>query len=217
MSNATPLSYQEPCDARVWGCHTQAMTRWRRADPVGIAGWITSIFLVIGAAFVVFATVGFVRGGTWLVNPVLGMLGFYGFMVLWLGFAWRLNRTGIYISDQALRITHPWRTRILPWTEVAKIHSQPAMLAGWATARHAIWIRLRDGSQIETPIQCRPTASFGSGPLKNIGPVLSRTNYDASLQALREAQKRATGRSGSAGAHWRPGVRRQGSDGDPSV
>jgi len=166
------------------------MARWRRVDPPGIAAVITSILLVIGAALTVVFTVRIARGGAWEGNPLVGFLGVYGFMALWLGLVWRLNRTGIYVSEKALRINHPWKTRIIPWAEVAKIYSDSAVLLGGATFRPAIWIRLRDGTQIETAIQCRTRGTRG-GPRKRIGPVLSRTDYDGALEVLREARTRA--------------------------
>ncbi|HZM75228.1 MAG TPA: hypothetical protein VFC19_05850 [Candidatus Limnocylindrales bacterium] len=168
------------------------MAHWRRADPVGMTTLITGVFFAIGAAFVVLVTVAFVLGVKWHVNPLLGAAGFYGFMALWLGFVWRMNRTGAYVSDQAIRLVRLLRTRKLPWTQVAEVYSAPAMLGTRATSRNAIWVRLRDGSRIETPIQCR-AGRLGISMHANIGRLLSPTRFDATLQVLREAHRRAAG------------------------
>ncbi|HEX6684685.1 MAG TPA: hypothetical protein VF062_17910 [Candidatus Limnocylindrales bacterium] len=150
------------------------------------------MFVVIGVGLTTVMTLRFVTGsGNWVVNPVLGILAFYGFLSLWTGFAWRMYRTGIYVSDKAVRIVHPWRNRVVAWSDVAQISSQPAMLGGWATVRVAIFLRLTNGTKVETPVQ-RHASRFAGGLRKNIGPVLSQADFDATLSLLRATRERAS-------------------------
>lgn len=150
------------------------------------------VMVIIGLGFTAVITFALVAGtGHWVVNPVLGILSVYGFMALWTGFAWRMYRTGVYVSDQAVRIIYPWRNRIVAWSDVAEITSQPAMLGSWTTARDAIFLKLIDGETVETPVQ-RKTSMFAGGARKNIGPVLGGADFDATLSFLRDMRSDAT-------------------------
>jgi hypothetical protein len=173
--------------------HTRRMATWRRVHPLGPSS-IALGFVIIGLGVTTLMTFRFVAdGGRWQVNSVLGTLMLYGFMFLWTGLAWRLYRTGIYISGQAVRIVHPWRNQVIAWSDVKQISSQPAMFGGLATARVAIFLKLTNGKKIETPIQRKASLST-PGVRKNIGPVLSPADFDATLSLLRAAHNRATPR-----------------------
>ncbi|WP_027341440.1 hypothetical protein [Hamadaea tsunoensis] len=149
------------------------------------------VFAIIGLGFAALVTLGLLAGaGEWEVNPVVGSLSIYGFLTLWTGFAWRMHRTGIYVSDTAVRLIYPWRNRVIPWSDVVNIASRPAMLGTWATARNAIYLDLANGDRVETPVQ-RGTARFIRGVRKNIGPVLGQVEFDATVTFLREMREYA--------------------------
>ncbi|HEX6683393.1 MAG TPA: hypothetical protein VF062_11385 [Candidatus Limnocylindrales bacterium] len=164
------------------------MATWRRVDPVGFPRVITGAMLVIGVTFALVTTPGVALSGEWL-----GAAVFFGFLTLWLGFAWRMHRTGVYVNHEALRLVHILRTRTLPWAEVAEIYSATAMLGARPTSRNAIWVRLRDGSRIESPVQCRADW-LGISMHGNAGRVLSPAGFDETLIELQDAHRRAIGR-----------------------
>ncbi|MCP2323402.1 hypothetical protein HDA40_001909 [Hamadaea flava] len=167
------------------------MAAWRRAEPVGISTVMALVFVIIGLGLAAVITIATVAGtGHWVVNPIVGILGIYGFLTLWTGLAWRLYRTGLYVSDEAVRVVYPWRNRVVAWNDIADITSEPAMLGGWATARNAIYLNLANGDRLETPVQ-RQTGRFTGGIRKNIGPVLGQADFDATLLFLREMRNYA--------------------------
>jgi hypothetical protein len=119
--------------------HTVCMAAWRRAESVGISTLMALVFVIVGLGLAAVITIANVAGtGHWVVNPIVGILGIYGFLTLWTGLAWRLYRTGLYVSDKAVRVVYPWRNQIVEWNDVAQITSQPAMIGSWTTARDAI-------------------------------------------------------------------------------
>jgi hypothetical protein len=168
------------------------MATWRRADPPGISTLMALVFVIIGVVITAVITVVLIAGaGHWVVNAVLGIFSIYGFMAMWTGFAWRIYRTGIYVSDQAVLIVYPWRSRIVPWSDVAAVNTRQAMLSSWTTVRDAIFLKLTDGNDVETPVQ-RRTGWFAAGAPSNIGPVLGAADFDATLSFLREMRDQVT-------------------------
>jgi hypothetical protein len=150
------------------------------------------VFVTFGLGFTAVVTLGLLAGvGRWEVNPLVGMASVYGFLALWTGFAWRMYRTGIYVSDQAVRLVYPWRNRMVAWTDIAAVSSQPAMLGSWETTRDAIFLTLADGTLVETPVQLQGKW-FTSGITKNIGPVLGLDDYQATMSFLQSMRAHVT-------------------------
>lgn len=181
------------------------MASWRRAEPFSFATWVALMFVIFGVGFTAVMTLTLVthadeiagalpdrdgqRDIPWILI-VLGILSLWGFMALWTGFAWRMYRTGIYVSAQTVRVVHPWRSRIVAWSDVAEVSSRRAMAFGRATVRDAIVLKLTDGTEIETPVQQR-ARMFAFGPSKDIGPVLTVREFAATLSLLREMHREA--------------------------
>lgn len=86
-------------------------------------------------------------------------------MTVWTGFAWRMYRTGISVSPQAVRVVHPWRSRIIG-SDVA------------------------DGTEVETPVQQR-ARMLAFGHRKDIGSVLTVREFAATLSFLRKMHREA--------------------------
>jgi hypothetical protein len=145
---------------------------------------ITGVLLAGGAAALVAVTVGVAAGGSWRINPLLGVPAGYGVLACWLLVVWRSHRAGVFVSEHGIRIRHLIRTRTIAWPDVAGIDSKPALLLGTATDRTAIWVRLRGGGSVETPVQRSGTGS-GVTVYKMSGQVLNRTAYDKTLHILR--------------------------------
>jgi hypothetical protein len=161
------------------------MKTWRRADPGGGTTAIAFACVIIGVAFTVWITAKLVNGtGRWVVNPIEGILCIYGFLVIWTGLAWRMYRTGVYVSDQGVRIVYLLRRqRIIAWRAVAAVDSRRAMIGDLATVRDAIVLKLIDGTEVETPIQ--RANWLAAGARKNMGPVYESEEFDAILSRLR--------------------------------
>ena len=174
------------------------MAKWRRAEPLGVSAALALGFVVLGLVVVSVITVALVVGVRWEVNPIVGVLGIYGFMTVWTGFAWRLYRTGLYVSDDAVRVVYPWRNRVFAWSDVAAITIRPAMLGTWVTPGDAICLKLATGEEIVTPVQ-RGTAGFRRGAGLNIGPVLGSADFHATLLFLREMRSWAERRDREVG------------------
>lgn len=181
------------------------MPTWRRAEPFSFATWFALMFVIFGVGFTAVTTFlvvtdadeiagalrdsGIQRDIPWIIIG-LGILGIWGFMTLWTGFAWRMYRTGIYVSAQAVRLVYPWRSRIVAWSDVAEVSSRRAMVLGRTTVRDAIVLKLTDGTELETPVQQRARV-LALGHRKNIGPVLTAAEFAATLAFLREMHREA--------------------------
>lgn len=169
------------------------MATWRRAEPLDVASALALGFVVLGLVFTSVITVAIVRGVRWEVDPVLGVLGIYGFMTVWTGLAWRLYRTGLYVSDRAVRVVYPWRNRAFPWSDVTAITIRPAERGNGMTPRDAISLELAGGEEIVTPVQ-RGVAGFRVRTGLNVGPVLGPADFAATLAFLREMRSWAHAR-----------------------
>jgi hypothetical protein len=181
------------------------MATWRRAEPVSVSTGLALGLVITGLVFTSVITIVLVADSVhWYVNPVLGTLGIYGFMFVWTGLAWRLYRTGLYVSDQAIRVMYPWRNRVFRWADVATITSRPAMAGRWTTSRDTICLNLANGDTVETSVR-RGTNGYNAGARRIVGPVLGTADFDATVRFLREMRSYAEAR-GAAGTP--PGLAR---------
>jgi hypothetical protein len=121
-------------------------------------------------------------------QPVLGFVAFFSFFAFVQTFILRTVRAGLVFNDEAVRVRHIFRTRTIPWREIAAFDSRPARLPllDRDTAREAIWISLRDGTALETPVQRSiGLLIFSMKMQKNNGVVLSAEEYGKTLDLLR--------------------------------
>lgn len=160
---------------------------WRRVGPLGVMTIIAGGFLVVWGSIVLAIAVNMVLQ---LPSDPVPTAVVVLFVACWWTFAWRLVRTGLYVSQTGLRLVYPWRTRTLPWSSVVEIASRPAKVLGIETVRDAIWVTTATGQQIETPVQRRaPWRSIGWR--KNTGPVLTAARYERAIDLLRTYQAAA--------------------------
>ncbi len=102
-----------------------------------------------------------------IVEPGLATLAFVAVTALPILFAWRLRRTGIYVSDHGVRLQWPLHSRVVPWQGVYRVTLAPrtfeagltlgdAVTTGWGQS--VITIITPTADRIWTPV-----AEFGRG------------------------------------------------------
>jgi hypothetical protein len=142
------------------------------------------------AAVPVFAAV---IGGSWPALAGVAGLGLLG----WAG--WRGFRAGVYVADDAVRVTSFWprRSRTLPWGQVvaveSRVHPDTAGLVAFADGIHLI---LADGSAVPTPLVRVPadvTRAERQDPARELTttvPLVWRDAraYEIALRRIREWQ-----------------------------
>jgi hypothetical protein len=67
---------------------------------------------------------------------------------LFITVAWRVSMVGVWIGDRGVRVSTVARTRVVPWADLDRVWLAPA--ANYDAL--ALWISLRDGTELETPI-----------------------------------------------------------------
>lgn len=178
-----------------------AVARWKRVTNPTANEVLLMLFFVAGATFTAVISLDlFGSPHHWQGIRYFAYLGIYGFLGLWLTFAWRMTRVGLCASSTALRIRWIQRTRTVLWADIARIEVMGAPLT-----RDTIWLTLKDGQRIETPIQrlsrqqdwVRGTPSALAGPawenpayIKNIGPRLRSRDFDRAVNRLRHQLRR---------------------------
>jgi hypothetical protein len=152
---------------------------WKRITSTTFPQLLAAVLFVVGSAFAICLSAQLVaRGGEWQINPVLGIVLIYGFLGLWLTFAWRMMRIGIYVSDAGVRIRTTLRTRSVSWSDVAAVDLAPATLGAEVDA---VWLRLAGGGHIETPVSRRRKRQ----PLDEVGETLPGDECANVVQLLR--------------------------------
>jgi hypothetical protein len=119
--------------------------KWRRVAPRWVAMLLTGCFAVLGAVFtlviVVSSGTGF-EGGQLLA--ILLILAVTAAMV-------QLYRMDLYVSQQGVRQRTFLRTKTWSWPEIQEFRLKP-MRGLKVLGGYAIWIRLTDGTEVETSV-----------------------------------------------------------------
>jgi hypothetical protein len=119
--------------------------KWRRVAPRWVAMALTGCLAVLGTVFtlviVVDSGTGF-EGGQLLA--ILLILAVTAALV-------QLYRMDLYVSEQGVRQRGFRRTRTWSWPEIQEFRLKP-MKGLRVLGGHAIWIRLADGSEVETSV-----------------------------------------------------------------
>lgn len=168
---------------------------------------VATLFFAGGVVFTAVTSSELFRADRHLqTNPVLAFAAIYGFFGVWLVFFWRKMWVGLYTNPDSLRVRWVQRTRTVPWVEIARVD-----VLGAPQMRDGIWLTLRDGERIETPIHrlCRrqdvtrlqPTGVGGpawesAAHDRDVGPSLPSREFDRVVSELR-AHLTPTGRQGS--------------------
>jgi hypothetical protein len=165
------------------------MRRWKRPHRATVS-MISGVILFGSAVAVMLLTIVGIAIGEYAQEglSILGAVVYFGGFVLVLTFLWRRMRAGLYLSEDAVRVSHVFRTRTIPWEEINTVDSRPARmpLFGGDTSREAIWILMHDGTEVETPIQrSLGLTLFTTQRVKNNGVVLGFNEYGEVLDLLR--------------------------------
>jgi hypothetical protein len=132
--------------------------------------------LFIGAIDIVLVTMRFTTGATG--QPPLAFT--VGFSMLWLTFAWRIQRAGVLINKSAIRIRWLTRTRTIPWSDVRRFL--------WIPRAETIQmvLQLSDGSLTYAPLHQRVRYLVwrrgGDG-----GPILDAADFAVTRKRLEAA------------------------------
>lgn len=98
-----------------------------------------------------------------------------------LGVTARNSMVGVYVGERGLIIREALRTRTFLWEQIEAIEGRPGRVLGGDSGRMSVWLTLRSGDQVETPIQRR-----GDGGLPQRGRTfLTPDEFDEALQELR--------------------------------
>lgn len=101
------------------------------------------------------------------------------------GLAFRAYRVGIYVSRTRVRVRTLFRTRSVPWGEVAEIDSGPYRRIDRPDdprRSDAIFLVLRSGERVRTPVRIL-NPSFGR---KASGPLYERRDVQRFMAQLRD-------------------------------
>ncbi|MEV4351264.1 PH domain-containing protein [Actinoplanes sp. NPDC049596] len=162
------------------------MRRWERAGGRTAREKVAALMFAAGVAL----------GGVALVvaEDHGAVLGFSAGWAVWMTGVWRLYRTGLFVSDEAVRVRWLLKTRTYPWSGIVAVSAAPALVLGEPTSRSAIWLELAEGDSVETPVQCRAEVADGEVFVaKNVGPVHHPGEFDRVLRDLdRRVQAAAT-------------------------
>jgi hypothetical protein len=106
---------------------------------------------------------------------------------------WRHSRVGVVVSDHGVRVRRFFETRTFNWSSVARIDPGPRnySLLGYRSSHPAIWIALKDGGPVETPLT---QAAFLAEPVlpgQMARVYLGERAFNAALQTLRETHSRS--------------------------
>lgn len=117
--------------------------KWRRVAPRWVAMALTASVAALGAVFTltVVSSMGF---GAGQLVAILLALAVTAASV-------QLYRLDLYVSDEGVRQRTFRRVRTLSWSEIHEFRLKP-MKGLKVLAGHAIWIRLTDGTEIETSV-----------------------------------------------------------------
>lgn len=115
--------------------------------------------------FILLSTVPFrdpSRLSSWIVGFLLA--AFFSTM------AWRFVLVGVWIGDRGIKVNMVLRTRVVPWPEFDRVWLAPA--TGYNAL--ALWISVRDGRDIETPVWREGTRVVHRNRTKLQQPEISR-------------------------------------------
>jgi hypothetical protein len=181
----------------LWGMFT-----WRRVGGTPTTVVASVVFTVAGAvatlglAYVLITSDGPITSWSGVILAEL-------FLVCWTAFAYRLGRVGVFVSLAGVRNRSMWRTQTLAWPDIRRFETQPVSRGGSATRMlrlHAVWILLKNGSELRTSLMYRDRAALrtvsGSGLARfmdNIAGeraslVVSERRCQQALRDLRAAQ-----------------------------
>jgi hypothetical protein len=126
--------------------------KWRRVAPRWVAMVLTAGIAVLGVVFTLAIVTEVVKsmadgGPGFQAGQLVAIL-----LVLAVSAASvQLYRMDLYVSEQGVRQRGFRRTRTWSWPEIQEFRLKP--MAGLKVlGGYAIWIRLTDGSEIETPV-----------------------------------------------------------------
>jgi hypothetical protein len=155
------------------------MADWRR--PHGTSGFtIMGGVNLVGFGLFAFTGLVGVASGRWAWH------GWYLLLVVPIALTWRMMLIDLYVGDRGLRVRTFWRTRTVPWSDVAGFEVRPGTRLGDPGSHPAIWINLRESGAIETPvIQVSEARIFL--PRWTRGPVdLPPKEFDQCVASLRD-------------------------------
>ncbi|MEV6968711.1 PH domain-containing protein [Hamadaea sp. NPDC051192] len=132
------------------------MTSWRRVDPAYIStGFARAIALLGTAMGVIFAVVASIGTVSWFVNGEPNPLPFLPAAAtpIWVVALLSQRSSGLYVSEQAVRVVNLTTTRTIPWSQVSDIVTEPAMVRSRRVAEDAVVLRLTDGTRVNTQVR----------------------------------------------------------------
>ncbi|MPZ85664.1 MAG: hypothetical protein GEV28_36905 [Actinophytocola sp.] len=173
------------------------MTAWQRVVPVRPFDVLAGCFGVIAVAGIVLVLVSSL-GGTGETESALSVVVVCAFLALVATFAWRLGRTGVYVSDRGVRVQYVVSSDVVDWADVHRFvvrRSRP----GWiiTAGSEEIWVVRRTGDPIETSL-----THLTDRPLEDVLPwqrfaAVTRSrdeDFEQALSRLEGARIRYTGR-----------------------
>ena len=175
--------------------------RWERPHGPDIGMVVAGALLGFCALFALSLTVALITAGgtvrTWVSAAIV-----YVFVAAVVLVGWRVYRTGVYVSETAVRLRYLLRTRTLRWSEVDQVTSRPARLWGRDTVRHAIWVLPHGRPPLEAPVQLADELAT-TGLRKKGARVLGPIQYEETLALLRR-RTAAAAATGDAAPRPRP-------------
>jgi PH (Pleckstrin Homology) domain-containing protein len=159
------------------------MSRWGRVAPIYQIVFGAAAFAGIGVVLTVWFTTTLFTG-TVISRP--GAVGIVVFAALWTAGAWRMSRMGVWVSDSGVRVRTFLRTRTVAWPDVARFEIRAATQGqGGRYAAdlraQAVWMVLKDGAAIQTPIGF--SLSKASSYLPSKPPTWRNAAMEAALAA----------------------------------
>ncbi|MEY9855943.1 hypothetical protein ABH935_001547 [Catenulispora sp. GAS73] len=135
------------------------------------------------------ALVGALLVGAGVHSAAAGVVFLLGVIVNgWIlipAFMVRVLTIGIYVGDRGLKVRNSVRTYIFRWDEIRAVEERPIRSGSRnGASMKAIWIITEKGKRIETQVHCR-VGSRSYMRREKIGPVMSETEFAATLEELR--------------------------------
>jgi hypothetical protein len=134
-------------------------TRWVRPYRPGPYRMATCLLVVTFLLFATMVSLLAAYGSGSILE--LGLRGVIGAAV-YVGLLWAVFRTyltGVWVTDESVRVVRPLSTRVWRWRDVADVRSVPGStrLLGSPVRvdGHAVYLVLSDGTDVETPVSDR--------------------------------------------------------------
>ncbi|MFI7673498.1 hypothetical protein [Actinophytocola sp. NPDC049390] len=138
------------------------MTRWRPIHPSKTI--VSAVFAGIPGLLLIVLLFSVVTGsGTGATRDLVIACGLVALFTLG---AWRMTRTGIYLSDRGVRIQHLADSDVVEWADVLRVVVRTRQ-SGWSfftTQIEEIWLVVRDGDPVGTAVMRAPDRPWDGRP-----------------------------------------------------